>query len=189
MRPRPLLLALLFAALVSACGGGGIVGSADGGRARSDSTVPTTVTSTIRTTTTITTAGSVVRYDSTDPTSTSTTKTTAPSPTTTRAATETRPTTPLDEGEVPGDLLDRVLGDASARLGTEALEVTVAEAVEWPDGALGCPEPGVSYTQAITPGYRVVVAGAGRGLDYRLKSDGAFKICDHPTVSPRDGDS
>jgi hypothetical protein len=35
--------------------------------------------------------------------------------------------------------------------------VVQAEAVTWPDGALGCPEPGIVYTQALVPGYWVVV--------------------------------
>ena len=29
--------------------------------------------------------------------------------------------------------------------------------VEWSDGSLGCPQPGVSYMQVITPGYRVAL--------------------------------
>jgi hypothetical protein len=36
-------------------------------------------------------------------------------------------------------------------------EVVGADAVEWPDSSLGCPEKGKMYAQAIRPGYRVVL--------------------------------
>lgn len=49
----------------------------------------------------------------------------------------------------------------------------------WPDSALGCPKPGMSYTQAIVPGYLVLLKngvnqyrvhlGDGRGLVCELK--------------------
>lgn len=49
------------------------------------------------------------------------------------------------------------------RVATEALRVTGAEAVQWPDRGLGCPQPGMLYAQVITPGYRVtLVDGSGR---------------------------
>jgi hypothetical protein len=39
----------------------------------------------------------------------------------------------------------------------DALSVRIAEQVTWPDGAIGCPEPGGMYTQALVPGYRIVI--------------------------------
>jgi len=49
------------------------------------------------------------------------------------------------------------------RLGPEAEEISVerAEKVTWRSGALGCPEPDMMYTQALVPGYRIVL-GAGK---------------------------
>lgn len=39
----------------------------------------------------------------------------------------------------------------------EAIGVESAEFVQWPSSALGCAEPGMMYTQALVPGYRVVL--------------------------------
>ena len=36
-----------------------------------------------------------------------------------------------------------------------AFAVVVAESVSWRDGSLGCPQPGMMYTQALVPGYRI----------------------------------
>ena len=44
------------------------------------------------------------------------------------------------------------------------LKVLSAEAVTWSDGSLGCPEPGMMYTQALVPGYRVQIRGGRTGI-------------------------
>ncbi|MDX1625980.1 MAG: hypothetical protein R3323_05660 [Wenzhouxiangellaceae bacterium] len=41
------------------------------------------------------------------------------------------------------------------------IRVVEAESVTWRDGALGCPEPGMMYTQALVPGYRIVLEVGG----------------------------
>lgn len=83
-------------------------------------------------------------------------------------------------GEVPGALLARIRGDAAARLGVDAarVEVVRAEAVTWNDGSLGCPQPDVVYTQALEPGYWVVLQAGGQKLDYRARASGYFFICE-----------
>ena len=43
----------------------------------------------------------------------------------------------------------------------EDVTVVSYEDVTWPDGALGCPEPGMSYTQALVPGARLVLEADG----------------------------
>jgi len=40
-------------------------------------------------------------------------------------------------------------------LDPDLLEVVSVDAVEWPDGCLGCPAPGTSCTEAVVPGYRI----------------------------------
>ena len=86
-----------------------------------------------------------------------------------------------DDGGVPEAYLAAVIADAAARAGVEASAVLVAEAypTDWPDSSLGCPTPGMAYTQVITPGYHVVLEAAGRQFDYRMTSDGGFRLCDH----------
>ena len=39
--------------------------------------------------------------------------------------------------------------------------------VTWPDGSLGCPEPGNSYTQALVEGYQIGLRHDDRFFDYR----------------------
>lgn len=82
-------------------------------------------------------------------------------------------------GEVPHDFMASVFADAEARTGLDRSEMTVlrAEAVTWQDGSLGCPEPGMSYTQALVDGYWVELMAEGETLDYRLSSQGGIKFC------------
>ncbi|MGK7296549.1 MAG: hypothetical protein ACNS61_12105 [Candidatus Wenzhouxiangella sp. M2_3B_020] len=46
---------------------------------------------------------------------------------------------------------------ARVEVGPETIDVEAAEFVQWPSSALGCPEPGMMYTQALVPGYRVLL--------------------------------
>jgi len=91
-------------------------------------------------------------------------------------------------GEVPAGLLDRIVHDAAHRAGVSDGDVTVlrAEAVTWPDGALGCPRPGQVYTQALVPGYRVALEAAGNRLDYHADDRGRFVLC-APSPNPQPG--
>ncbi|CAN5517222.1 hypothetical protein BH23CHL10_BH23CHL10_09730 [soil metagenome] len=85
-------------------------------------------------------------------------------------------------GEVPEDLLADILAEAASRAGVDpsAVEVIVAEEVTWSDGSLGCPEAGMSYTQALVPGYRVVVEVDGEELNFHASQSGGFQLCDDP---------
>jgi hypothetical protein len=93
---------------------------------------------------------------------------------------EALPTEDFSHAGVPGDLLNSVLEDAALQLGVgpDSLLVTQVEAVTWPDGSLGCPEPGMFYTQALVDGYQIVVEAEGQSLDYRVQSSGFFRICE-----------
>lgn len=85
-------------------------------------------------------------------------------------------------GEVPADILDAIVADATDRtdVGADAIEVVRAEAVTWSDGSLDCPEPGMLYTQALVDGYHVVLDAAGTALDYRATTAGSFRLCENP---------
>lgn len=92
------------------------------------------------------------------------------------------PPAPVDPAAVPGAIVAAVLADASGRTGVAAAAITFlrAEATTWPSGALGCPEPGQMYTEALVPGYWLVVEAGGQRLDYRATESGAFKLCANP---------
>jgi hypothetical protein len=87
-------------------------------------------------------------------------------------------------GEAPGELLEEIIVDVMQRSGRdrESIEVVRAEAVVWNDGALGCPEPGMFYTQALVNGYRVVLEAGGQTYDYRATEAGVFRLCEHGDV-------
>jgi hypothetical protein len=69
--------------------------------------------------------------------------------------------------------------DAARRTGLapEAIELVSAERVTWPDGSLGCPKPGMAYPQALVPGYRIRLHGAGGMLDYHAGMRGSLVLC------------
>jgi len=93
------------------------------------------------------------------------------------------PTTPPPVvGEVPPDLLAKIIADLEGRLGLggPAIMVTRAEAVVWNDGSLGCPKPGDLYTQALVNGYWVVLQAGSDSYDYRAADQGFFFLCELP---------
>ena len=62
------------------------------------------------------------------------------------------------------DLVDRLGIDAAS------IEVVSVEEVTWPDGSIGCPQPGMRYTQALVNGSRIVLRTGG--ADYQYNSGG-----------------
>ncbi len=85
-------------------------------------------------------------------------------------------------GEVPEAVLASIIEDAAHRTGADPATARIvrAEAVTWSDGSLGCPEPGMFYTQALVDGYWIVVELGGQTLDYRVGAHGAFRLCEVP---------
>ena len=82
-----------------------------------------------------------------------------------------RPTagsTPTPASDAPAALTTRAVADLSKELGIPPANIKVAStaAMEWPDGGLGCPEPGMSYAQVITPGYRIVLQVGDMPYEY-----------------------
>lgn len=87
---------------------------------------------------------------------------------------------PVDDGErPPADVLDPVLADAAARAGVDPGDVALVSAVqmEWSDGSLGCPQPGMFYTQALVSGFQIIVRAGEQQLDYRVSGPGRFRLC------------
>ena len=97
------------------------------------------------------------------------------------------PTVPPSGAPVTGEVPESILQAVQAQLAKDvpgvdlsAATVVVAEAVEWNDGSLGCPEPGMVYTQVITPGYHVVISADGTEYDYRATDAGQVRLCAEP---------
>jgi hypothetical protein len=66
------------------------------------------------------------------------------------------------------EAVELAIADAAARFDVPESEVAVAGAlrVVWSDGALGCPEAGMMYTQALIDGYLLTLEVDGQRVDY-----------------------
>lgn len=93
---------------------------------------------------------------------------------------------PRSTGEVPDQYLEQVMADAAgkARSAPDRVEVIRAQAMQWRSGALGCPEPGMMYTQALVDGYWVELRVGNQSYDYRLDGQGNFRLCERPMSAP-----
>lgn len=88
-------------------------------------------------------------------------------------------------GEVPTEFLDRIIADLVTKIAADRADIEVlhAESLTWNDGSLGCGKPGQVYTQALVPGYRVILSHAGQQFDYRASEKGFFTLCEQPTLT------
>lgn len=95
----------------------------------------------------------------------------------------------LPAGEVPAAVLERIVADAASGAGVDpsTVEVISAEAVTWSDGSLGCPLPDQMYTQALVPGYRVVLDVDGEEMSFHAAEGGEFAYCADPQPPADDG--
>ena len=80
---------------------------------------------------------------------------------------------------VPKEILDPILKEAAklANVSPQELVIVRAEAVVWNDGSLGCPEPGMAYTQALINGYWVLIKAGEQTYDFRVDRGGSFRLC------------
>jgi hypothetical protein len=70
--------------------------------------------------------------------------------------------------------------DLAQRLSIEVDQIGLVELkpVEWSDTSLGCPQPGMVYPQVVTPGYRIVLAVAGRRYEYHSDTRHTVVCCE-----------
>jgi hypothetical protein len=89
-------------------------------------------------------------------------------------------------------VVDAAIEDLESRpdTGSEPVRVVLAREETFPDGALGCPQPGMSYSQALVEGYRVVLARGDREWLYTAGPDGVPSLCESgPEGEELDGSS
>src|SRR5262245_50114547 len=86
---------------------------------------------------------------------------------------------PVSTTAIPAELRRAVVADAAKRfkVAESAVVLARAEQVTWSDGALGCPEPGMMYTQALVPGFRVVAKTTAGEMLYHTDSLGTLRTC------------
>src|ERR1044071_4265908 len=67
----------------------------------------------------------------------------------------------IDAQGEPTAIVDAVFGDLSQKLGRTVSRTNVDgwswEQLDFPDTSLGCPQPGQSYAQTVTRGYKVLI--------------------------------
>jgi hypothetical protein len=88
------------------------------------------------------------------------------------------PTGPIT-GEVPPDVMETVMLALEKLTGAMRTEFKIIRAEEtiWPNGALGCPLPGINYTQATMPGFHIVLEHKGLKYDYRADGKRYLLLC------------
>jgi hypothetical protein len=70
--------------------------------------------------------------------------------------------------------------DLARRTGIAIDQMTVLEVqpVTWPDGSLGCPQPGMAYTQVTVDGLLIRLHAGGRGYEYHSGGPRAPFLCE-----------
>jgi hypothetical protein len=93
----------------------------------------------------------------------------------------------LPLGPVPEEVVSRAqvqaaVADFAERQGVAVDEVAVAGYAEvtWPDGSLGCPQPGVMYTQALVPGQQLILQVGDTTASYHAADGKPFAYCASP---------
>lgn len=96
---------------------------------------------------------------------------------------------PSDDAAEPPANVQEAVDDLADQLGVTAADIDAGplQAVTWPDGALGCPEPGRSYPQVLTDGYRLVLTADGEEYVYHAGEGGELTYCADPTDPVSDG--
>lgn len=108
---------------------------------------------------------------------------TGPSPATPPTATPTRaadaPPAGVGAKSTLAAMVEAALSAAADKTGVARSDVKVvsSESVVWADGSIGCPEPGMSYTMALVPGYRILIEAGGETLDYHATERGQLVLC------------
>lgn len=64
----------------------------------------------------------------------------------------------------------------------DKIQVDSVKAVQWPDSSLGCPQPGMMYTQVVTPGYQVTLLDLSKSKTHYVHvGAGRAIVCDKTT--------
>jgi len=75
----------------------------------------------------------------------------------------------------PNSVIEAVRQDLSqkTKISVNRLQIQAAQRQTWPDGCLGLAKPGELCTQALVPGWRIVLTDNQKTWVYRTNSSGA----------------
>jgi hypothetical protein len=68
----------------------------------------------------------------------------------------------------------------------DQIQFTAAAEAAWPDSSLGCPKPGSSYLQVLTPGYLIRLQALDRTFEYHTDKKSLVIYCENPSPLPLD---
>ena len=93
---------------------------------------------------------------------------------------------PVNTASMPRGVRRAVVADAAKRFNVAESGVVLARAEQltWSDGSLGCPEPGVAYTQMLVAGFRVDATTSAGTLTYHTDSRGSVVSCGARSARP-----
>ena len=76
-------------------------------------------------------------------------------------------------------LVQQASKDLASRLGipVDQISISSVQAVTWPDGSLGCPQPGIAYRQVTTPGYLILLESSGSQYTYHSDTGTQLFLC------------
>ena len=124
------------------------------------------------------------------------TPTQPPSAMTIPAETGTKPAVPTQFDDMPKDpplsdpaipesqmLIEKAKADLAQRLSIPASQINTRDIrkVLWPDNSLGCPQPGMTYTQAVVQGYLILLESTGKEFEYHADLGNDVFYCENPT--------
>lgn len=87
--------------------------------------------------------------------------------------------------------IDTLIDDLVSQKGVERDTVRVIEMQEivWNNGSLGCPQPGMAYTQALVDGFYVLLRANGNDYAYHTSGTRHFVLCEDSKGAPPAGGS
>lgn len=92
------------------------------------------------------------------------------------------PESTTNPSSVPEAIVQAAREDLAQRLNisVEQIEVIEARAVVWPDGSIGCPQPGMAYVQVQQEGALVRLSAEGKIYAYHSGGGRAPFLCENP---------
>ena len=91
---------------------------------------------------------------------------------------------PDPQDPVGQKLVTQAKEDLARQLSIPLSEISLMKFKEvvWPDSSLGCPRPGLLYTQVLQPGFLIRLLARGRSYEYHAGARGAPFLCSEPRV-------
>ena len=108
---------------------------------------------------------------------------TSPAPEITEMVPESKPPA-VNHQAVLQEQIAHAQADLATRLDLDPSAVSIVSSgpVTWRSGALGCPKPGMMYTQALVPGFQVILQAGKTTYHYHAKAGGQPFYCPQDRV-------